>query len=188
MAIAHPAREHVDQFHAGVTKLRVRHRIVPQRDQIRLDDHVALHGIAEQIVTMTGLGPAALDPRALPRLHEGAMPALFAFRKQARDRHIETGGKRLERGERGGDGAVLDFGHHAGRDAGGGAKFGDREIKRFAQAADLRTDRDLERSRCVLGRCERAGQQGRFGRGGFGAAFDRRPFSRSLLLFPCAHV
>ena len=59
--VSHFAGQHVDELDAAVTKVRVRHGVLAQRDQIRLDRDLAPQRMPEQIVEVTGLRPAPLD-------------------------------------------------------------------------------------------------------------------------------
>src|SRR5437660_7710527 len=62
--VSHLAGQHVDELDAAVTKVRVRHGVLAQRDQVRLDRDLAPQRMPEQIVGVPRLGPAPLDPHA----------------------------------------------------------------------------------------------------------------------------
>src|ERR1043166_1639809 len=121
--VSHLSGQHVDELDAAVTKIRVRHGVLAQGDQVRLHRDLARQRMPEQIVEVARLGPAPLDPHAAARLHERTIAPLLGLGEQGADRHVERLGERLEGGERRRDRAVFDLRQHSGGNAGGEAQL-----------------------------------------------------------------
>ena len=71
--------QHVDELDAGMAEMGVGHSVFGQRDQIRLDTDRTAERMTQEIVEMSGLGTAALDPHARSSLDERAVPSFVAL-------------------------------------------------------------------------------------------------------------
>src|SRR4029077_19452870 len=58
------AREHIKKFDAGVTKMSIGKRVFAERDQIRFAPDLASQRMPEEVIEMSGLGAAPVDPHA----------------------------------------------------------------------------------------------------------------------------
>ena len=173
MAVHHLALQHVEELHAGMLEGREDVGLGGQRDQIGFDlDAGAVVGdVAEQVVLVAGARAPPLQLHPLPRLHEARAMRLLVAAEEGGDRQAERPGQRLQRGQRGGDVAVLDLGQHADRYARRGGQVLHRQPEQLALRAHLVADRQFEIVGAGLADGVRVLRQGGPGLGRLAAAF-----------------